>query len=263
MKKLKFQPKKTGVKQHRSNRSKLHRSKKFEVVFRSPGPSPYIIVGEDGKVSITNVVGNVKQKDYTTEIAKSSRQENKTAKTAKRDRVNQILAGAGFDPTIKYSRSEKKKFTRIVKKNLFVQPKPVNLTDEEIRIRFAEEKKRKAELLEKRPHKSEIEASVIDFLTKGREALAKMKSSPKKEENKKYRYVIQQQSKDNPNKDTDFLTEYLNASTKDEALEKAKQVFKEKYAEKEQFTGMRIESVDSKESIYYPKSTLLAAQSLT
>lgn len=66
MKKQRFNPKRTGVKQHKSNRSKLYRSKKSEVVFRSPGPSPFIKKDKDGKVVITNIVGNVKQKDYTT-----------------------------------------------------------------------------------------------------------------------------------------------------------------------------------------------------
>ena len=57
-----------GKKLSRTNRSKLRRSKKVEEVFRRPGPSPYITKGENGKVIITNIVGKVKQKSYTTEV---------------------------------------------------------------------------------------------------------------------------------------------------------------------------------------------------
>ena len=188
MKKQKVQHKRTGVKLSRTNRSKLRRSKKTEVVFRSPGPSPFITKGEDGKVSITNIVGNVSQKSYTTDIGKNARQANKTAKQAKKELIKQILASAGFEPTVHYTRKEKKKFTRLIRKQLFVQPKPVNLTDEEIKVRFQREKEYKAELLASRPHKNEIEALMNSFLGEKRE-----KSLQK--ESKKYRYIIKQQSK--------------------------------------------------------------------
>lgn len=79
------------------------------------------------------------------------------------------------------------------------------MTDEEIKMRFVEEKKRKVELLKERPHKNEIKSSVVDFLTKGKEALAKMKSNPKKEESKKYQYIIKQRSKEAPQKEIDYL----------------------------------------------------------
>lgn len=241
-----------GKKLSRTNRSKLHRSKKVEEVFRRPGPSPYITKSENGKVTITNVVGKVKQKSYTTEVGKNSRQENKTAKQAKKELIQQILASAGFEPTVHYTRKEKKKFTRLIRKRLFVQPKPVNLNDEEIKIRFQREKERKAELLANRPHINEVKASVLEFLNKGKKVLNNKKNT------RKFRYVVQNQSEDNPSKDIDFLTDYIEASTKEEALNKVKNVAK-KYVNNERFTGMRIEDTTDNSSIYYPKSTLLAA----
>lgn len=241
-----------GKKLSRTNRSKLRRSKKVEEVFRRPGPSPYITKGENGKVIITNIVGNVKQKSYTTEVGKNSRQENKTAKQAKKELIKQILASAGFEPTVHYTRKEKKKFTRLIKKQLFVQPKPVNLTDEEIKVRFQREKEHKAELLASRPHINEVKASVLEFLKKGREVLNNKKNT------RKFRYVVQNQSTENPLKNTDFLTDYIEASTKEEALSKVKDIAK-KYIDDEKFTGMRIEDTVNNNSIYYPKLTLLAA----
>lgn len=241
-----------GKKLSITNRSKLRRSKKVEEVFRRPGPSPYITKGEDGKVTITNIVGKVKQKDYITEVGKKSRQENKTVKQAKKELIKQILASAGFEPTVHYTRKEKKKFTRLIKKRLFVQPKPINLTDEEIKIRFQREKERKAELLASRPHINKVKASVLEFLKKGKEVLSNKKNA------RKFRYVVQNQSEDNPSKDIDFLTDYVEASTKEEALTKVKDIAK-KYVNNKKFTGMRIEDTVDNNSIYYPKSTLLAA----
>lgn len=254
MKKQKVQHKRTGVKLSRTNRSKLRRSKKAEVVFRSPGPSPFITKGEDGKVSITNIVGNVSQKSYTTDIGKNARQANKTAKQAKKDRIKQILASAGFDPTIKYTRKEKKKFTRRIKNLLFVQPKPVNLTDKEIKMRFVAEKKRKAELLAGRPHKNEIEALMTGFLGEKRE-----KSLQK--ESKKYRYIIKQQSKEAPQKEIDFLTDYVTAKNETEAVEVAKSKFRSVYKnseDKDSLTGLSVIQLDTNQSSYYPKDTILS-----
>lgn len=254
MKKQKVQHKRTGVKLSRTNRSKLRRSKKTEVVFRSPGPSPFITKGEDGKVSIANIVGKVSQKSYTTDIGKNARQENKTAKQAKKDRIKQILASVGFDPTIKYTRKEKKKFTRRIKKLLFIQPKPVNLTDEEIKMRFIAEKKRKAELLVSRPHKNEIEALMTKLLSK------KGGKSPQ-EESKKYRYIIKQQSKEAPQKEIDFLTDYVTAKNETEAAEVAKAKFRDLYkssGDKNSLTGLSIIQLDTNQSSYYPKDTILS-----
>ena len=240
-----------GKKLSRTNRTKLRKSKKTEVILSSPGPSPFITKGENGKVIITNISGKTKQKDYTTKIGKNARQENKTARQAKKERIKQILTSMGFEPTVHYTRKEKKKFTRTIKKLLFVQPKPVNLTDEEIKVRFQREKEHKAELLASRTHANEIKASVLKFLKQNKKVLNNKKNT------RKFRYIVQNRSEDNPSKDIDFLTDYIEANTKEEALTKVKDIAK-KYVNNEKFTGMRIEDTVSNDSIYYPKATLAA-----
>lgn len=224
MKKQKVQHKRTGVKLSRTNRSKLRRSKKTEVVFRSPGPSPFITKGEDGKVSITNIVGKVSQKSYTTDIGKNARQENKTAKQAKKDRIKQILASAGFDPTIKYTRKEKKKFTRTVKKNLFAKKEVVIPSGEEVN-------KRKFKYVIQRKRSEKIVPAVVQTI----------------EDHRVY----------------DFKTDYFEATSKEDAFKLAVKEAK-KFEKDSSFTGVTVYDMEGDNSItYYTRSKLLAAQLLT
>lgn len=224
MKKQKVQHKRTGVKLSRTNRSKLRRSKKIEVVFRSPGPSPFITKGEDGKVSIANIVGKVSQKSYTTDIGKNARQENKTAKQAKKDRIKQILASAGFDPTIKYTRKEKKKFTRTVKKNLFAKKEVVILSKEEVN-------KRKFKYVIQRKRSEKIVPAVVQTI----------------EDHRVY----------------DFKTDYFEATSKEDAFKLAVKEAK-KFEKDSSFTGVTVHDIEGDNSItYYTRSKLLAAQLLT
>jgi len=220
MKKQKVQHKRTGVKLSRTNRSKLRRSKKTEVVFRSPGPSPFITKGEDGKVSITNIVGKVSQKSYTTDIGKNARQENKTAKQAKKDRIKQILASAGFDPTIKYTRKEKKKFTRTVKKNLFAKKEVVIPSGEEVN-------KRKFKYVIQRKRSEKIVPAVVQTI----------------EDHRVY----------------DFKTDYFEATSKEDAFKLAVKEAK-KFEKDSSFTGVTVYDMEGDNSItYYTRSKLLAA----
>lgn len=220
MKKQKVQRKRTGVKLSRTNRSKLRRSKKTEVVFRSPGPSPFITKGEDGKVSITNIVGKVSQKSYTTDIGKNARQENKTAKQAKKDRIKQILASAGFDPTIKYTRKEKKKFTRTVKKNLFAKKEVVIPSEEEVN-------KRKFKYVIQRKRSEKIVPAVVQTI----------------EDHRVY----------------DFKTDYFEATSKEDAFKLAVKEAK-KFEKDSSFTGVTVYDMEGDNSItYYTRSKLLAA----
>ena len=217
---MKVQHKRTGVKLSRTNRSKLRRSKKTEVVFRSPGPSPFITKGEDGKVSITNIVGKVSQKSYTTDIGKNARQENKTAKQAKKDRIKQILASAGFDPTIKYTRKEKKKFTRTVKKNLFAKKEVVIPSEEEVN-------KRKFKYVIQRKRSEKIVPAVVQTI----------------EDHRVY----------------DFKTDYFEATSKEDAFKLAVKEAK-KFEKDSSFTGVTVYDMEGDNSItYYTRSKLLAA----
>lgn len=256
--------KRTGVKLSTANKSKLRKSKKVECFTKvEPSLSKYIEYDKDGKV--IGFISNSKKvhlADHLTNIAKKAIEDNKAAKIAKKERIKQILANViEFDPNIHYSRKEKKRFTRAIKKHLFVQPKSVNLTDEEIKIRFAEEKKRKVELLKERPHKNEIKSSMVDFITKNKEVLTKMKSNPKKEESKKYKYIIKQQSKEAPQKEIDLLTDYITAKSNTEATEIAKATFRSMYKnskDKDNLTGLSVTPLDTEQSSYYPKDTILS-----
>ena len=87
------------------------------------GPSLVTEV-KDGKTVNWNSWSS-KNKQQPTEIAKNAIEENKAIKQSKKERIKNILMKAGYDPTIHYTRKEKKKFTRIVKNSLFTKsPKP-------------------------------------------------------------------------------------------------------------------------------------------
>lgn len=119
----------------------------------------------------------------------------------------------------------------------------------------------KVELLKERPHKNEIKSSVVDFLTKNKKALAKMKSPSKKEESKKYQYIIKQQSKEAPQKEIDLLTDYITAKSNTEAVEIAQAKFRSMYKnskDKDSLTGLSVTPLDTKQSSYYPKDTILS-----
>lgn len=78
-------------------------------------------------------------------------------------------------------------------------------------------------------------------------------------EQRTFRYTIQRRSDDNPLKDVDFLTDYFDAETREEAKKKASEIAKKKYSKDEKFTGIRITDSKDNNIICYPKSTLLAA----
>lgn len=63
---------------------------------------------------------------------------------------------AGYDPTIRYTRKEKKHFTRIVKNNMFTKPKGVTLTTEQIKEKI------KADKLAKKSMQAKFDESVRD-----------------------------------------------------------------------------------------------------
>ena len=121
--------KRTGIKNHRSNKNKFRRSyKAYQImtVSKKPGPSGVIKYDENGKViGFVKWAGNKKQSEYTTKVAKDAMNENKSIKQSKKELIKNILMKAGYDPTIRYTRKEKKHFTRIVKNNMFTKPKGV------------------------------------------------------------------------------------------------------------------------------------------
>lgn len=194
-----------------------------------------------------------RQAEYTTKIATESRNENKNAKLSKKERIKQILKEAGYDPTIKYTSKEKRKFTRIVKNKLFEKPKPVTLTKEQIKERIRIKQGLREQLLKERKHISEF---VNKKIQKGYTA-AEL-SVKEKTDIHTFQYVVQKKSEDNPQRDYDFLTDYFKASSREDAKNKAMKIAK-KYADNDDVTGIRIQDSKDNNIIYYTKSKLLAA----
>lgn len=194
-----------------------------------------------------------RQAEYTTKIATESRNENKNAKLSKKERIKQILKEAGYDPTIKYTSKEKRKFTCIVKNKLFEKPKPVTLTKEQIKERIRIKQGLREQLLKERKHISEF---VNKKIQKGYTA-AEL-SVKEKADIRTFQYVVQKKSEDNPQKDYDFLTDYFKASSREDAKNKAMKIAK-KYADNDDITGIRIQDSKDNNIIYYTKSKLLAA----
>lgn len=150
--------KRTGIKNHRSNKNKFRRSyKAYQImtVSKKPGPSGVIKYDENGKViGFVKWAGNKKQSEYTTKVAKDAMNENKSIKQSKKELIKNILMKAGYDPTIRYTRKEKKHFTRIVKNNMFTKPKGVTLTTEQIKEKI------KANKLAKKSMQAKFDESV-------------------------------------------------------------------------------------------------------
>lgn len=194
-----------------------------------------------------------RQAEYTTKIATESRNENKNAKLSKKERIKQILKEAGYDPTIKYTSKEKRKFTRIVKNKLFEKPKPVTLTKEQIKEHIRIKQGLREQLLKERKHISEF---VNKKIQKGYTA-AEL-SVKEKTDIRTFQYVVQKKSEDNPQRDYDFLTDYFKASSREDAKNKAMKIAK-KYADNDDVTGIRIQDSKDNNIIYYTKSKLLAA----
>jgi hypothetical protein len=194
-----------------------------------------------------------RQAEYTTKIATESRNENKNAKLSKKERIKQILKEAGYDPTIKYTSKEKRKFTCIVKNKLFEKPKPVTLTKEQIKERIRIKQGLREQLLKERKHISEF---VNKKIQKGYTA-AEL-SVKEKTDIRTFQYVVQKKSEDNPQRDYDFLTDYFKASSREDAKNKAMKIAK-KYADNDDVTGIRIQDSKDNNIIYYTKSKLLAA----
>ena len=75
---------------------------------------------------------DLRQSEYITDIAKEAMIENAKIKKSNKDRIHSILQSLNYDPTIpRYTRKEKKAFTRKIKAIEFPEKKPVVLTKEE------------------------------------------------------------------------------------------------------------------------------------
>ena len=184
--------------------------------------------------------------------------ENKSIKQSKKELIKNILMKAGYDPTIRYTRKEKKHFTRIVKNNMFTKPKGVTLTTEQIKEKI------KADKLAKKSMQAKFDESVRNNpLTpkKGKQmAPSAAELSVKEKPNKRnFQYAIQRKCSNNDMKVYDFATGNFEASTRDEAKNKAAKLAK-KYKKDTSFTGVTVKDIEGDNSItYYSRNKLLAA----
>lgn len=253
--------KRTGVKTSISNRSKFHRSyKKVEMAITEPGPSKVITYDENGKVVNFNSRGKTKCKDTLTKVGKEAMAANKKAKSDKKEAIKRILASAGYDCTVKYGRKERKHFARLVKNNLFITPKPVTLTDEQIEERIKSKKDKRKELLNSRPHAVEVAEKAKKALLDLKKIFKENKKSKVEitEDKKEFVRSVQRFSDDNPIKSYDFYTDTIKAENKEEALKLSKELA-EKHSNDPKFAGMSITPKGTTDTTYYPKATLLAA----
>lgn len=206
---------------------------------------------------------DLRQSEYITDIAKEAMIENAKIKKSNKDRIHSILQSLNYDPTIpRYTRKEKKAFTRKIKAIEFPEKKPVVLTKEEYKELFAKQKAEKLERLGARKHISEVLLenkalydSMKKFVNKNgnknidkdfiKDALADFLSTKEEKNNnnenkKKFRYVVQRKSEDNPIKEVDFMTDYIYADTMDDA----KKIIKDKAIEykksDDKFSGIRL-----------------------
>lgn len=244
---------KKGVKTSCTNKNKL-RKRKFGIIERSfertaPEPSPFIKITEteNGKtIEFKKWVGNKKQSEYTTKIAKEAINENKRIKQSKKELIKKILMEAGYEPKKYYTRKEKKHFTRIVKNKLFAKPAPVkSLSKEEYQEKFAKEKLVKKARLDSLPY---MQLPV----KKGKQRPISAEEATKKENpnKRKFKYIIQRKSDENPIKNYDFLTDYFEASTRNEAYDKAKEIAKN-YKKDTSFCGITVQDINGDNSIKY------------
>ena len=202
---------------------------KFETAWE-PGPSKSIICDADGKVKgfIKRCEKGKHQKNYVTEQGKAAMEENKRIRTAKQNLIKDILQKAGYDPTIRYTRSEKKKFTRAVKKEL---------------VKLFETRRSQSIYGQKniQPQYSAAELNVKE-----------------KTDDRVFKYVIQRRKEDNPQQYYDFLTDYLEADTLENAKIQLKGIAK-KHEKDTSFSGVTITDSKDNSKMFYSRGILLDA----
>lgn len=200
---------------------------KFEKVWE-PGPSAAIEYDANGKVKGFIKYYGKHQKDYVTEQGKAAMEENKRIRVAKKNLITDILKKAGYDPTIRYTRSEKKKFTRTVKKEL---------------VKSFETRRSQSIYGQKniQPQYSAAELNVKE-----------------KTDDRVFKYVIQRRKTDNPQQYYDFLTDYLHADTLENAKIQLKGIAK-KFEKDSSFSGVSITDSKDNSKMFYSRGILLDA----
>lgn len=182
-------------------------------------------------------------------------EENKAIKQSKKELIKNILMKAGYDPTIHYTRKEKKKFTRIVKNSLFTKsPKPKERSKAEWKELFTQQKAAKEARMGALKYKPlPIKAGKQKGFTAAELAV---KEKPKE---RKFKYVINRRRSDDDKRTYDFKTDYFVASTREEAKKKAAKEAKQ-YRNDSSFAGITVQDIEGDNNIiYYDGKSLLAA----
>lgn len=220
------------------------------------GPS-LVTETKDGKTVNWNSWSS-KNKQQPTKIAKTAMEENKAIKSSKKELIKNILMKAGYDPTIRYTRKEKKRFTRIVKNNMFIKPKPVTLTTEQIKEKI------KTDKLTKKAMQAKFDEEVRNNPLppkKGKQMAPSAAELSVKEKPRKriFDYTIDRRCSDEPMRNYPFLKGTIEATTKENAFLKAKKIAKE-YKNDSSFVGITIKDVnDTNAIIFHTAQHLLAA----
>lgn len=232
------------------------------------GPSETVTFDKDGKVKNWNSRSAHNHVKHSKE-AIQARSDNRLAKDNKKNRIKTILKEIGYDPTINYTRKEKKKFTRTVKAKLYAKPtKPWN--KEEAMKRAEIRAKAKKERLAALPHineiKKQMEAILPPKIKTGNKPIVRNERYIKyvkqklgyqvlrtaaelqlneKGKNRKFIYSISRVKEEDmeafkqgrPFRTYDFYTDHFNANTVKEAEKKLVELSK-KWEKDSSYTGI-------------------------
>lgn len=206
------------------------------------GPSLVIEYDKDGKVKNFNSWSK-NNKQNMSKMAQSAQKDYKFAANSKKEAVKKILQNCGYDPTIKYTRKEKKRFTRAVKEKLF------NLTTIVKREFYNREalKKKYSKVSEQTPHATAVNTTIAIKERSKTKALTAKEINKETHSKRKFTYIINRvveadmnaKKEGRPYKNYDFLTDYFEADTVKSAEKKAANLAK-KYLKDESFAGVTL-----------------------
>lgn len=205
--------------------------------------SPYIIKKDNGQIEF--ISWSKKNHQHFTDIAKAAREEYNKTKASKKALIKLLLSKCNYDPTIKYTRKEKKRFTSYIKKNFFVKHEPAKvLTDKEYKIKFKVERELKNKRREELPYRSPL--------------TVKSKKITNIKQEKPIALVVDMHSKEDPDKTYEFYTTYSTTTSKEDSKNKAIELAKD-YKDNSDFAGITIKNMQTNEFIYYTKEALKEA----
>lgn len=237
------------------------------------GPSSCITRDSDGKLKFTKWVNKgVHQKDYTTEDSKRAAKEIHKASIEKKKFIDKVLAEVGYDSTINYTRKQKKRFTRAVKKawSKTLSREPAKLTTEQVKAKISTHKERKQQKRDKYANLPYYKDAVITPPNvKGKQRplsaseLVDIRDNEKPNK-RKFCYTvdrvveadIEARAKGATFKTYAFLTSYFEEETVKKAEKKLSSIAK-KYMKDDTFTGITLKDPDGENiTTYYTMDKL-------